>query len=124
MQPEQNFPSARRTPAVDRRPPQAEQGLRPVGVLAERVAFYGLVVLAAFVALFPFFWLLAGSLQTAEEIYRGTQLIPASLQWGNYVYAWNEGDFKTFLPNSLFYTAAAVTGILLASSMAGYALAR
>lgn len=43
---------------------------------------------------------------------------------GNYVYALNEGNFKTFLPNSLFYAATAVTGILVVSSMAGYVLAR
>lgn len=124
MQPSQNIASARGAPGADRRPPPAEQGPRAVAVLAERFGLYGLLVLAAFLALFPIFWVLVGSLKTAEELYRGTQLFPASLQWGNYVYAWNEGNFKTFLPNSLFYTVAAVAGILLASSMAGYALAR
>ena len=124
MQSQQNSPVARRMSAVNRRSPQTEQRLRTVVVLTERFALYGLLVLAAFLALFPIFGLLAGSFQTAEEIYRGTQLIPTSLQWSNYVSAWNEGNFKTFLPNSVFYAATAVIGILLVSSMAGYALAR
>lgn len=116
--------SARLAPAVQDRPPRAEQSARRAALLAERFAFHGLLLLAAFLALFPILWLLLGSLQTVEELYRGTSLVPASLQWRNYAFAWNEGNFKTFLPNSLFYTGTAVLGILVTSSMAGYALAR
>src|SRR5436309_1956818 len=124
MQPSQNVPSARRAVAFDLRPAEANQGWRTVTGLAGRFAFYGVLVLAAFVALFPIVWLLLGSVQSAREIYGGTTLIPATFQWSNYVTAWNEGHFKTYLPNSLFYTATAVAGILVVSSMAGYALAR
>ncbi len=110
--------------AVDPRARQTDEPSRTFVVTVERFAFYGLLALAAFLALFPLIWLLAGSLQTVEELYRGTNFLPASLQWRNYSLAWNEGNFKTFLPNSLFYTTTAVLGILLVSSMAGYALAR
>jgi ABC-type glycerol-3-phosphate transport system permease component len=120
----QNVPAARLAPAIDRRSSPTVRGSRRVVVLAERFAFHGLLLLGAFLALFPIFWLLSGSLQTVEELYRGTHLLPASLQWRNYAFAWNEGNFKTFLPNSLFYTVTAVLGILSVSSMAGYALAR
>jgi ABC-type glycerol-3-phosphate transport system permease component len=43
---------------------------------------------------------------------------------GNYVTAWVQGDLGTYLRNSVIYTAGAVVGILVASSLAGYALAR
>jgi raffinose/stachyose/melibiose transport system permease protein len=43
---------------------------------------------------------------------------------GNYVAAWVQGDLGTYLRNSVIYTAGAVVGILVASSLAGYALAR
>jgi raffinose/stachyose/melibiose transport system permease protein len=84
------------------------------------------LVLLGFVtltALFPIIGLLIGSLQTRQEIYGGS-LLPESFQWNNYVKAWNDGNFKTYLPNSVFYTLTAVTAIVLISSMAGYALAR
>jgi ABC-type glycerol-3-phosphate transport system permease component len=43
---------------------------------------------------------------------------------GNYVTARVQGDLGTDLRNSVIYTAGAVVGILVASSLAGYALAR
>lgn len=91
---------------------------------AGRGALIGLLIFAALLTLFPIFWLLTGSLQTGQELYRGTELLPAKPQWSNFVYAWNEGNLKIYLPNSILYTAVAVTGILVVSSMAGYALAR
>lgn len=92
--------------------------------LAGRGGLYALLLLAAVGALFPIAWLLIGSLQTSDELYRGTKLLPAKPQWSNYVTAWNDGDLGTYLPNSVIYTVSAVIGILLVSSMAGYALAR
>lgn len=91
---------------------------------AGRGALIGLLILAALLTLFPIFWLLTGSLQTAQELYRGTELLPAKPQWSNFVYAWNEGNLRIYLPNSIVYTAVSVSGILVVSSMAGYALAR
>ncbi|MEI8407722.1 MULTISPECIES: carbohydrate ABC transporter permease [unclassified Kribbella] len=82
------------------------------------------LVLAALIALFPIFWLLIGSLQTTRELYRGSELIPREPQWSNYVEAWVDGRLGVYLPNSLLYTACAVAGILIVSSMAGYVLAR
>jgi ABC-type glycerol-3-phosphate transport system permease component len=78
----------------------------------------------AFIALFPIAWLLLGSLQTIKELYDGVNLLPAMPQFQNYYIAWTKGGFSVYLPNSLFYSAVSVLAILLAASMAGYALAR
>lgn len=93
-------------------------------VSAEQFGLYGLLAVAALTALFPVIWLLAGSLQSAQELYEGRTFIPSAAQWQNYVDAWTSGDLGTYLANSLFYTGCAIVGILVASSMAGYALAR
>jgi raffinose/stachyose/melibiose transport system permease protein len=93
-------------------------------VLLGRVAFNTLLIVVAFVALFPIVWLLTGSLQTIEELYGGVTLWPAVPQFRNYALAWTNGGFSVFLPNSLFYSTVTVLGILFAASMAGYALAR
>lgn len=76
------------------------------------------------VAVFPIVWLLTGSLQTIRELYDGVRFLPAVPQWNNYVQAWEKGNLHTYLPNSLFYSTVVVLSILVASSMAGYALAR
>lgn len=90
----------------------------------QKVALYALLVVAAFLALFPIFLVLSGSLQTVSEVYGGTKLVPAVPQWANYVQAWNEGHLGVYLTNSVIYTGSAIIGILIVSSMAGYALAR
>ena len=87
-------------------------------------AFHTLLVVVAFIALFPIVWLLVGSLQTIQELYRGVTFWPAVPQFQNYSIAWTKGGFSVYLPNSLFYSTVSVLAILLAASMAGYALAR
>lgn len=87
-------------------------------------AFHTLLAVVAFVALFPIVWLLVGSLQTIQELYRGVTFWPAVPQFQNYYIAWTKGGFSVYLPNSLFYSTVSVLAILLAASMAGYALAR
>lgn len=89
-----------------------------------RVALYALLIAGALEALVPILWVLSGSLQSAEQLYKGTDPIPHPFEWGNFATAWNEGGFSQYLPNSLLYTAAAVLGILIIASLAGYALAR
>jgi raffinose/stachyose/melibiose transport system permease protein len=92
--------------------------------LLGRVGFHALLIVVAFIALFPIAWLLLGSLQTIQELYRGLTLWPAVPQFQNYYIAWTKGGFSVYLPNSLFYSMVSVLAILLAASMAGYALAR
>ncbi|GHB83313.1 ABC transporter permease [Streptomyces umbrinus] len=93
-------------------------------IRADRVGLYGLLVVAALIALFPLLWMLSGSLQTQDELLSGDSLVPSTAHWRNYVTAWVDGDLGTYLFNSVFYTLTAVLGILVVSSMAGYVLAR
>jgi raffinose/stachyose/melibiose transport system permease protein len=92
--------------------------------LMGRIAFHAMLALVAFIALFPIVWMLLGSIQTVQELYRGLTIWPAVPQWQNYYIAWTKGGFSVYLPNSLFYSCVCVLAILLTASMAGYALAR
>jgi ABC-type glycerol-3-phosphate transport system permease component len=89
-----------------------------------RVALYALLCAAALTAIFPILWMLSGSLQSLPEILKGKALLPAVPQWQNYVDAWVKGNLAVYLTNSVIYTLFVVAGILLVSSLAGYALAR
>jgi raffinose/stachyose/melibiose transport system permease protein len=88
------------------------------------MGLYGLLAVAALTALFPLLWMVSGSLQSLTELLTNQSFLPSDPQWGNYVTAWVAGDLSTYLRNSVIYTGAAVLGILLVSSLAGYALAR
>ncbi|GAA2212587.1 carbohydrate ABC transporter permease [Nonomuraea monospora] len=89
-----------------------------------KVGLYGLLGVAALIALFPLLWMLSGSLQSLTELLSNDSLLPADPQWHNYVTAWVQGELGVYLRNSVLYTGSAVAGILLVSSLAGYALAR
>lgn len=89
-----------------------------------QVGLYGLLGMAAIIALFPVLWLLSGSLQSIDELYGGQHFLPSAAQWSNYVDAWTQGHLGTYLANSILYTVVAVVGILIVASLSGYALSR
>ncbi|WP_431778946.1 carbohydrate ABC transporter permease [Microbacterium aurantiacum] len=91
---------------------------------ADRVGLYGLLSIAALTALLPLLWMVSGSLQSLTELLSNDTFLPSDPQWQNYVTAWVQGDLGTYLRNSVVYTGCAVAGILIVSSLAGYALAR
>ncbi|MEW1839818.1 carbohydrate ABC transporter permease [Nonomuraea angiospora] len=93
-------------------------------VPVHKVGLYGLLGVAALIALFPLLWMLSGSLQSLTELLSNKSFLPADPQWHNYVTAWVQGELGIYLRNSVLYTGSAVVGILLVSSLAGYALAR
>jgi ABC-type glycerol-3-phosphate transport system permease component len=101
---------------------QARSGRRPLR--PGRVALYALLVAAALSALFPILWMISGSMQSLPELLKGDALLPAVPQWQNFATAWVKGNLAVYLTNSIVYTLCAVAGILLVSSLAGYALAR
>ncbi|MET7463267.1 carbohydrate ABC transporter permease [Nonomuraea sp. NPDC005501] len=94
------------------------------GVRLDKVGLYGLLGVAALIALFPLLWMVSGSLQSLTELLANDSFLPADPQWHNYVTAWVEGELGVYLRNSVLYTGSAVVGILAVSSLAGYALAR
>ncbi|WP_425826244.1 carbohydrate ABC transporter permease [Streptomyces fractus] len=99
--------------------PGRRRRLRP-----DLIGLYGLLVVAALIALLPLLWMLSGSLQSLDQLLSGDSLLPTSFHWDNYVTAWAQGHLGTYLFNSVLYTLSAVVGILVVSSMAGYVLAR
>lgn len=100
-------------------PPRRRARLRP-----EQIGLYGLLTIAALLALAPLAWMLSGSLQTLTELLGDESFLPQSPQWNNYATAWEAGNLGVHLRNSILYTGAALVGILIAASLAGYALAR
>ena len=84
---------------------------------------YGGLGLGGLAAGFPFAWMLLASFMTRGESLRRV-FLPESLQWYNYLEAWQEADFGLYFENSLIIAVVQVSGTLLFSLLAAYPLAR
>lgn len=78
-----------------------------------------------FLYMYPFLWVLAGSLKTPGEFFSsGLSIIPRQFNWENYVYAWNAGNFSSYFLNTILVTVTVTLLVILFSSMAGYVLSK
>lgn len=88
-----------------------------------RVVIYAILVTATIVALLPFFWMISTSLMTlGEAITR--KWLPDVPQWQNYAEAWDTAKFPRYFGNSVIITVTTTIGMLITSTLAGYAFAR
>ena len=95
-------------------------GKRTLGITAHL-----LLAVCGFYYMYPFLWMLSGSLKTKGEFFgRGLSLIPQQLVWKNYVEAWQGTHFDVYFKNSIFVSVVTTLIIILFTSMAGYSLAR
>ena len=89
-----------------------------------RVLIYAVLLIGAAAALFPFVWMALTSLKSYSEATIGT-FWPRVWLWSNYPDAWTAMKFfPRYLGNSVFIALATVLGVLITSSLAGYAFAR
>ncbi len=86
---------------------------------------YLVLVSGAFVMVFPFIWMMIASLMTAGEIQmRPPVWLPASPQFSNYSELARSIPIGRLYFNSLFTSGIIVLGVLLSSSLAGFAFAK
>jgi raffinose/stachyose/melibiose transport system permease protein len=76
------------------------------------------------IALGPLFLLMSNSLKTQADLGLNPLGLPSSPQWSNYSKAWEQGNFRVTMTNSLFLVVTTVTGVLVLGGAAAYALAR
>ncbi|HEX6445514.1 MAG TPA: hypothetical protein VF053_10525, partial [Streptosporangiales bacterium] len=97
---------------------------RSTGHIARRVGCYVLVAAFVVVSLFPFYWILATSLKTPDEISAGTTgLWPSRLSIASYVTDLHS-NFLQSLANSAIIAISTTALTVVLASLAGYALAR
>ncbi|MEV0800320.1 MULTISPECIES: carbohydrate ABC transporter permease [unclassified Kribbella] len=84
----------------------------------------GLALLCA-VWIYPFLWLVSGSLKTNPEIFgKGLNLLPEAPVWENYSRAWSEVGFSSYMLNTVLITLGTVALVIMRSALAGYVLGR
>ncbi len=73
---------------------------------------------------FPLVWMIASSMKESMDILRAPMSLPRTWSAQPFLDAWEKGEFSRHFGNSIFVTSTSVAGIVLAGSMAGFALAR
>ncbi len=116
------------------------QPLRASRVFGHRTAYmvfvYVILAVIAVIMLFPTWWMIVVSLETAEEAKQaaadaaGFSLVPDQPQWENYPHALESMgtvEWKGFLDalaNTVVVTTLSVVGMVISCSLVGYAFAR
>ncbi|HOP56484.1 MAG TPA: carbohydrate ABC transporter permease, partial [bacterium] len=84
-----------------------------------------ILCIIGFVMFIPFLWLVSSSLKPMEDIWVfPPKWIPNPPRWDNYYNALTYLPFGRYILNTLFITFMVLVGVLLTSSIAGYAFAR
>ncbi|MEY8533640.1 carbohydrate ABC transporter permease [Blautia pseudococcoides] len=84
-----------------------------------------ILIVMAVLALFPFLWMISTSLKGSEEAFAyPPKLIPEIFHWDNYKKAMTALPFGTAYLNSLKLAVINVTGQVITSAMAAYALGK
>ncbi len=93
--------------------------------LLSRGVIHLLLLVGAVWAIFPLVWMVLTSLKGYAEASAAQNLLPTRWLFSNYVEAWNQvGIFPRYFANTFFIAAATVAGVLVTSTLAGYAFAR
>lgn len=90
------------------------------------VLINGLVLMACFLAVFPVFIMMAGSLKTSQELYTNAAGLPINATLENFkrLLSFNSGLIVRTFGNSIFVAACYTALCCLLASMAGYAFAK
>jgi multiple sugar transport system permease protein len=111
-------PALAGTGSPAQRPPRIRHVLRRVGI-------YTLLTLGAVPMAFPFYYMIASSLMTPDELIQvPIAWWPRHPQWQIYANVWTVIPFARMFANSLFVTLAITLGILITSSLAGFGFAK
>ncbi|MBK8135297.1 MAG: carbohydrate ABC transporter permease [Chloroflexi bacterium] len=84
---------------------------------------YAVLLFFAFLALFPFIWMISNSLMTIGET-QVRRMFPSVPQWGNYAEAWDQAEFSKYFLNSCTIVGITLAGLLVISILAAYAFGR
>ena len=99
------------------------RGRRDVPV--RRVLTYLVLLLGAAISLFPFYWLVAGSLKPTSELFRWPPtLLPSTLTLDAYRYLWQTMDVPRVVSNSVIVAVLEVGLNVCFSGLVAYAPAK
>lgn len=94
------------------------------GQLVKNGAIQAVLLLNAFIMIYPLFVMVISSFKTNAEIFTSPFALPHSFSLANAGKVWTDTNFVRYLANSIGVTAASIVLIVVFSTMAAYAIAR
>jgi len=89
------------------------------------LAAYAILILLAFICIFPLIWTFLTSIKVeADIVTREIVYIPTRFTFDWYVRLWNQSDYPVLVMNSLVVTSLTVLICLLTGTIASYAFSR
>ena len=108
------------TVSLPRKPRARSHPLRP-----GRIGLHAFLIVMSALWIFPLLWAVYTSLRPiGDTIKHGFVSFPGTLNFDNYINAWNQADLTRFYINSLIVTIPAVILTLLVASMVAFAVSR
>ncbi|HEY2110704.1 MAG TPA: carbohydrate ABC transporter permease [Dongiaceae bacterium] len=98
--------------------------MRNSGQFLKNGAIQGVLLLNAFIMVYPLFVMLISSFKTNAEIFTSPFALPHSFSLANAQKVWTDTNFVRYLANSIGVTAASIVLIVIFATMAAYAIAR
>ena len=84
---------------------------------------YLILIMTAIISVIPFIYMTSVSFMSLGEAINTRVLFPSKLRFENYVLAWEQARFSSYLVNSVIVTVVTALGQLIICSLAGYAFA-
>ena len=85
---------------------------------------YIFLILLAIIYIVPLLWVLITSLKDDSTLMLSPWAMPASIEWGNYEFAWTKGHLGTAMLNSLIVCTTTLVVSMLFGSMAAFSIAK
>jgi multiple sugar transport system permease protein len=100
---------------------------RKITYYIQETIFHAVVLVLAFLMLYPILWMISNSFKTNREIFNSFSLIPSTFNLDSYIRGWKYNgtiSFGVFFNNSFLYTSVSTIGTVLASAAVAYGFAR
>lgn len=91
---------------------------------ASKIYLFLFLLMVLIICLVPMLWMILSSLKTKKELIQKPWAMPAQIQWGNYVKAWEKANFPALIKNSIVITGFSVLLMLIFAAMIAFAITR
>jgi raffinose/stachyose/melibiose transport system permease protein len=95
-----------------------------IGLVTSRLFFRAILIINSILVLLPVFFLLNSALRETNSFASNPFALARDPHWENFQQVWSDGEFATYLKNSVIVTGGSLVVILLFALGAGFVLGR
>lgn len=97
---------------------------KPAAVIVKKVLTYAVLILTLLISIMPLIWMWQAAMVPSNKLNVDPFAIPTSLTLENIKKAWTTGKMNIYMVNSVLVAIPRVLGVLVLSSLAGYAFGK